>query len=248
MISSTLSTTAPTTRVYTTIDCECRMEYVTKAEEQAVEHCPRLQHGDAYRALRELAEEFRITKTSSIHSKKWCMRDISQQLQNTRAGEGTAYERQAAILKAMIKSQKKQCCDLFLKAQGHRHPCDVIRIAKDYFKMTTTMGDITDANGVVHSTDSHKVAAFTLHHLIYSTPYRTMTTDGRGRQCPLVDERKFNEILAAQRKCQNASSTGPDGTSYRLLNLIRNTRLSCVVLEEVSCTIPQVIFIRTTRA
>ena len=78
----------------------------------------------------------------------------------------------------MIKTQKKKCWDLFLKERGHRHLWDVIRIAKDPFKMTSTMGDITDKNGVVHSMDSHKVAVFAQHHLICSTPHRITTTEG----------------------------------------------------------------------
>ena len=125
-----------------------------------------LPFGTAYTQLLQLHDEHKINKTISARSNKWLNQELTEQVTRTRRTQGEEHKENSKKLRKMVKSKNRKHWEKFLEEQGSRHPWDIVRIAKDPFKCTPTMGDLTDTDGNLLRTDKEKVGAFQKHNLV----------------------------------------------------------------------------------
>lgn len=138
-------------------------------------------------------------------------------------------------LKRLIKEKKKSCWAKFLEEQGHRHPLEVIRLARDPFGTMKAMGDLRDEQGDLLPTDQDKVKAFQDSLLVGDTKraltQRKVTSKGPARA---ASERALAEVEEALNGTKNSSSPAPDQIPYKLMKLIRHTKLGKACLNLVA--------------
>ncbi|KAF8422183.1 hypothetical protein EV426DRAFT_706330 [Tirmania nivea] len=109
-----------------------------------------------YQHLLMLVEKRSINKTTSIHSKKWWDQEVTTQLQKCRHAPAESFKEESKALQKLIRYKKRACWAKFLEEQGHCHPWNVARIAKDPFHCRQACGDLTDSDNITHSLDSSK--------------------------------------------------------------------------------------------
>ena len=101
---------------------------------------------------------------------------------------------------------------------------------------STSKQSATKSRTKTHSSDKDITAAFIKHNLITEAGGRVEEAE-KGRRIERrrpVSKEAMAKTLKALGKTKNKSAAGPDGTSWRLLKLIKGTGLLRAVLEDVS--------------
>jgi len=147
------------------------------------------------------------------------------------------------LFRKTIRNKKRAAWAKFLHEQGHRHPWDIIRIAKDPSRHFQHMGDLTDEHDCKLVSYLEKVGSFQARHLVSllppniepnQDPLQPPTAHTPYRQ---ANDHSVVLVRTALSQTKNSSIHGPDGISYYLLKLIQQTNLGQALLIDIATTI-----------
>ena len=97
------------------------------------------------------------------------------------------------------------------------------------------MGDLKDPGGHILTSDEEKVDAFQDHHLSYSgLPIGPLPPAPAHTASPPPKKETVRKVRAALARTKANSSPSPDGISYRLLRLVKDTTLGRAVIDQVA--------------
>jgi len=108
----------------------------------------------------------------------------------------------------------------------------MVRICKNPFNNRARCGAIKDDDGNVYEGDHDKFEAFKRHNLI--TDPAEPRAEVRQQERRQASETTIRRVELALRKTKGNSAPGPDGISWKLLKLIRNTQLGKALMEDVA--------------
>ena len=142
-------------------------------------------------------------------------------------------------LKHMIGEKKPKRWQKFCEEHGHRDPWEVVRWAKDPWRLRTKMRRLKMKEGKELISEQEKVQGLVQDLFGWDKDRQPTTT----AQCD--DERveyfghsekevMIEQVRKALSGTSNSSAPGPDGINYKLLKAIKDTRLGREVLEEVA--------------
>jgi len=108
---------------------------------------------------------------------------------------------------------------------------DIVRVCKNPFGMRERCGTLKDKDGNAFETAEEKCRAFTRHNLITEQAAERVAVGQQPRRIPSVDT--MRQIHHALKKTRNDSAPGPDGVSWKLLKMLKDTSLGKAVLEDI---------------
>ena len=230
ILAGEVSGRRPDTHTYTTIDWDFFTEY-------AEDPPPYTSHtfGQAFQDLKDLVSQHHLTKTASSHSKKWWDEEINVQLNRCRkARNPQEFKTQKKALTKLIRHKKRSCWSKFLQENGKKDPWEVVRIAKDPFHMKARLQSIND-KGKILTSQQDILKAFRRQHFLSDRrlegPDQPAPTH---KPCRLPLPSTVRAILQALSKTSNNSTPGPDGISFRLLKIIKDTDLGQAVINDIA--------------
>jgi len=108
---------------------------------------------------------------------------------------------------------------------------DIVRVCENPFGARERCGTLRDGRGRTYETNE-KLRGFVAHNLI--------TEPAEARQDPGRQERRWPaqdtiyRVEQALKKTRKNSAPGPDGVSWKLLKMIRETTLGKAILDDVA--------------
>ena len=168
--------------------------------------------------------------------KPWWDAEIRAQRKVTRrAGRCHGdWRKEAAKLRNMIKQKKREHWSSFIEETVSRKAQDiwrVIRVARNPFNTRCVMPARLDEDGGC-DTDDQKAQAFVKQHFQGSEEEQTHNGFLRSLKGLPKDRAKLAELLwQALSKTNSHSTPGPDRISYRLLKLLKDTRLGTQTID-----------------
>jgi len=171
-----------------------------------------------------LREEWIRTVEVCSRSKRWWRQEFKQ-LRKIATKDKEARK----LLRKKIKEAKKEQWKKFVE-EGE----DVWKIARIARNLTERCGSLQREDGqVVEEEDQEgKCRAFLEHNIICGQPTPETTSKARTRRST-ADKGTRAAVRGALSKTKNSSAPGPDGVTWRLLKLIKDTRLGGAVLDDV---------------
>jgi len=106
---------------------------------------------------------------------------------------------------------------------------DIVRVCKNPFGMRERCGTLKDGAGNRYETSEEKLRAFTAHNLI-TDPTEERAAVRQHRRPPSTET--MTHIQHALKKTRNSSAPGPDGISWKLLKMLKDTEIGRAVIED----------------
>ena len=141
------------------------------------------------------------------------------------------WKTEAAKIKAMIRGKKKACWRKFCEETGDKNPWEVVRWARDPFRLGERMGILKDAKGTLLGSNQEKVVGFVRAIIGEDEEGGSPGWERAYHEWPLKDGTLKEMVLKAIRGTSNKSAAGPDGIGYRLIKMVLGTRLGMELVE-----------------
>ena len=180
-------------------------------------------------------------------SKRWWNGEIAAQLaivrdHRRRYGGNGQWVRERYRLRNLIQDGKRKCWEDFCTELGEKSPWEVVRWAKDLWRLKQRMGRLRGADGKWIESERDKVDGL-VRDLCGEEAAQASVVVGEGEECPYSDDTLMEWVCSALSGTKNKSAAGPDGVGYRLFKAVRVTKLGIEVLGEVvaalmGCYIP----------
>ena len=110
---------------------------------------------------------------------------------------------------------------------------DIVRVARKPFNLQTKCTKIEDEQGEIHREDGGIAAAFVKHNIITEAREGEEETEGPTRRRQPSDM-AMKRVRRALSRTKNKSAPGPDGISWRLLKVIKESALGQAALEDIA--------------
>ena len=175
-------------------------------------------------------------------SKRWWDSDLSRQVRAVRrarrqwvsCGNRNVFRAEVSRMKRLVREKKDQCWRAFCEESGLQSPWEMVRWARDPWRVSDRMRRLRGSNGVWLDGDGEKVGG--LVRDVFGLPAvdpAPWIGEGLGVDFPYsrVDVRRW--VLAALGRTKNGSAPRPDGISYRLIKAVRDSRLGWELVDEV---------------
>ena len=238
------NTHKPSLKIYKTTDWNKWQEWLDTEAADEKEHLYE-EFGSAYKELVKKCAKWSIQKTACAQSKKWWDKECKTEwLKVKRAGRRNAksYNIMSKRYKRMIKRKKEECWNKFIQQNDHHHPWRIINLTRDPFRLREQMGEeLQDKEGKILKQDKEKVEGFQEHNFIWAPQQEAITPQDSYIQEELDDTPliwREEQVDRALTGTKNNSAPGPDGISYRLLKMIRQTTLGKAIIRDIARCFP----------
>ena len=170
-------------------------------------------------------------------SKRWWNGKISAQLavvhgHRSRYGRNGEWVKERCRLRNLIRDGKRKCWEDFCTESGEKSPWEVVRWAKDPWRLKERMGRLRGADGAWLESEGEKVDGLVRDLFGEEVAQDTMDM-GDGGECPYGADEVMEWVCDALSGTKNNCAAGPDGVGYRLIKAIRDTRLGSDLLGKV---------------
>ena len=129
-------------------------------------------------------------------------------------------------LRNLIRDGKRKCWEDFCTESGEKLPWEVVRWAKDPWRLKERMGRLRGADGAYLASEGEKV--YGVVRVLFGKETAQDAMDmGDGRECPYGIEEVMEWVRDALSGTKNNSAGGPGDVGYKLIKAIRDTRLGC---------------------
>ena len=135
-------------------------------------------------------------------------------------------------LRNLIRNGKRKCWEDFCTESGEKSPWEVVRWAKDPWRLKGRMGRLRGADGTWLESEGEKLDGL-VRDLFGEESAQDAMDVGNGGECPYGTDEVMVWVCDALSGTKNNSAPGPDGVGYRLIKAIRDTRLGSELLGEV---------------
>ena len=170
-------------------------------------------------------------------SNRWWNGEIAAQLavvrdhrrRYTRSGE---WVRERYRLHHLIRDGKRKCWANFCTESGEKSPWEVVRWAKDPWRLKERMSRLRGADGMWLESQGDKVDGL-VRELFGEEEAQATLVVGEGRKCPYSKGEVMEWVSGALSVTKSGSAAGLDRVGYRLIKAVRDTRLRADVLREV---------------
>ena len=132
---------------------------------------------------------------------------------------------EATKMKALIRRKKEACWRKFCEESGDKNPWEVVRWARDPFRLGKRMGVLRDAAGTQLASNQEKVDGFVCDIFGREEGGVKPNWEREYPEWPLRAGTLEDMVLTSIRGTSNKSAAGPDGIGYRLIKLVLGTRL-----------------------
>ena len=170
-------------------------------------------------------------------SKRWWNGEITAQLavvrdHRRRYGRNGEWVKEKYRLRNLIQDGKRKCWEDFCTESGERSLWEVVRWAKDPWRLKEWMGRLRGTDGEWLESEEDKVDG-----LVRDLCGEEAAQDAMGMRehedCPYVADEVMEWVCDALSGTKNNSAASPDGVGYRLIKAVRDTRLGNELLGEV---------------
>ena len=170
-------------------------------------------------------------------SKRWWNGESAAQLtvvRDHRRGNGRNGEwvKERYRLRNMIWDGKRKCWEDFCTESGEKSPWEVVRWAKDPWRLKEMMGRLRGTDGAWLESEGDKMDGW-VRDLFGEESSRETVVVEEGGECPYSGDDVMEWVQAALSGTKNNSAAGPDGVGYRLIKAVRDTRLGREVMGEI---------------
>ena len=170
-------------------------------------------------------------------SKRWWNREITAQLavvrdHRRRYGRNGEWVRERYRLRNLIRDGKRKCWEDFCTESGEKSPWEVVRWAKDPWRLKERMGRLRGTDGEWLESEGDKVGRL-VRDLFGEEAAQDAMGMGEHVECPYGMDEVMEWVRYALSGTKNNSAAGPDGVGYRLIKAVRDTRLGNELLREV---------------
>ena len=170
-------------------------------------------------------------------SKRWWNGEIAAQLAIVR-DHRRRYERNGQWVKEryrlrnLIQDGKRKCCQGFCTESGEKSPWEVVRWARDPWRLRDRMGRLRRADGKWLESVRDKVDRL-VRDLFSEEAAQVSVVVVEGEKCPYSEDEVMEWVRSALSRTRNNSAAGTDGVGYRMIKAVRDTKLGIEVLGEV---------------
>ena len=170
-------------------------------------------------------------------SKRWWNGKIAAQLavvrdHRRRYGRNGEWVKERYRLRNLIRDGKRKCWEDFCTESGERSPWEVVRWAKDPWRLKERMGRLRGTDGEWLDSEEDKVDG--LMRDLFGEEAAQDTRGMRTREdCPYSTDEVMEWVRGSLSGTKNNSAAGPDGVGYRLIKSVRDTRLGNELLGEI---------------
>ena len=175
-------------------------------------------------------------------SKRWWDSELSDQVRAVRrarrrwvsCGNRNVFRAEVSKMKRLVKEKKDRSWRAFCEDSGLRDPWEIVRWARDPWRVSERMGRLRSSNGVWLGDDGAKVGGL-VHDVFGESAGEPVPWVGEGLReaFPYSWEEVRVWVLRVLGRTKNGSAPGPDGISYRLIKAVRDTRLGRELVGEV---------------
>ena len=170
-------------------------------------------------------------------SKRWWNGEISTQLavvrdHRRRYGRNGMWVKERYKLRNLIRDGKRKCWEDFCTESEAKSPWEVVRWAKDPWRLKERMGRLRGADRAWLESEGEKVDGL-VRDLFGEEAAQDAMDMGDGGECPYGTDEVMEWVCDALSGTKDNSAAGPDSVGYRLIKAIRDTRLGSELLGEV---------------
>ena len=170
-------------------------------------------------------------------SKWWWNGEIAAQLAivrdyRRRYGRNGQWVKERHRLRNLIQDGKRKCWEDFCTESGEKSPWEVVRWAKDPWRLKERMGRLRGKDGKWLESERDKVDGL-VRDLFGEEAPRVSVVVGEGEECPYSEDEVMEWVCGALSGTKNNSAAGPNGVGYRMIKAVRDTKLGIEVLGEV---------------
>ena len=170
-------------------------------------------------------------------SKRWWNGENAAQLavvrdHRRRYGRNGVWVRERYRLRNLIRDGKRKCWEDFCTESGEKSPWEVVRWARDPWRLKERMGRLRGADGNWLESEKDKVDGL-VRDLFGEEAAQDTFGMGECGECPYSIDEVMEWVRDALSGTKNNSAAGPDGVGYRLIKAIRDTRLGNELFGEV---------------
>ena len=170
-------------------------------------------------------------------SKRWWSGKIATQLavfrdHRRRHGRDGDWIRERFKLRNLIQEGKRNCWEDFCTESEEKSPWDVVRWAKDPWRLKQRMGRLRGADGRWLESEGDKVDGL-VSDLFGGDVGGAVGDAGERVECPYAEDAVMQWVRNALSLTKNNSASGPDGVGYKLIKMVRDMKLGSEVLGEV---------------
>ena len=170
-------------------------------------------------------------------SKRWWSGKIATQLavvrdHRRRHGRDGDWIRARFRLRNLIQEGKRKSWEDFCTESGEKSPWEVVRWAKDPWRLKERMGRLRGADRRWLESEGDKVDVL-VSDLFGGDVSRAAGDAGERVECPYTGDKVMRWVRDALSRTKNNSAAGPDGVGYKLIKMVRDTKLGSEVLGEV---------------
>ena len=130
----------------------------------------------------------------------------------------TKWRQEAARMKLMIRTKKEECWRRFCEEHGEANPWEIVRWAKDPWKLKESMGDLKDLEGKELSSDEEKAEGITRDLFGWDEEGRKVEEEDSGEDAGVEIDVSREELERLVRRALggtlNKSAAGPNGIGY----------------------------------
>jgi len=177
--------------------------------------------------VRLLKEEWSKTVEVCSRSKRWWRQEFKELRKKAAKDKGAR-----KLFKKKIKEAKAEQWRKFVE-EGE-DVWRIARVAQNPFNLKERCGSLQTEDGKIieEHDEAGKCEAFLQHNIICGEPNPdTERRDKTRRVVPREETRAA--VRTALSRTKNTSAAGPDGVTWRLLKIVKDTRLGRAVLEDV---------------
>ena len=149
-----------------------------------------------------------------------------------RYGHNGQWVKERYRLRSLIQDGKRKCWEDFCTESGEKSPWEVVRWARDPWRLKDRMGRLKRADGRWLESDRDKVDGL-VRDLFGRETAQVSVVVGEGEECPYSEDEVLEWVQSALSGTKNNSAAGPDGVGYRMIKAVRETKLGIEVLGEV---------------
>ena len=174
-------------------------------------------------------------------SKRWWNGKIATQLaivrdHHRRHGRYGDWIRERFKLRNLIQEGKRKCWEDFCTESGEKSPWEVVRWAKDPWRLKERMGRMRGADGRWLESEGDKMDGLVSD--LFGRDVGGAAGDDSARvECPYGEDAVMRWVQDALSRTKNNSAAGPDGVGYKLIQVVRDTKLGYEVLGEVGAAL-----------
>ena len=132
----------------------------------------------------------------------------------------------------LIRDGKRKCWEDFCTESGEKSPWEVVRWAKDPWRLKERMGRLRGADGEWLESEGDKVDGL-VRDLFGEVAAQNAIGMGECGECSYSTDEVMEGVRNALFGTKINSTAGPDGVGYRLIKAIQDTRLGNELFGEV---------------